>query len=172
MASISPKVYVPIAPANAKIIDAPIKIDIPSYPDKGTAYAGFSKSLFTGNQYRLNPQSPFDFNILWSPTASTSTTLLLSGDANSEHYITAIHISSWQNVTGNELTIVEAITGRTIFKCVLDGSIVGDNGIKHIVINPIVPIKLKDNRVTASVTSLVSAGSKIIFNIYGWQEAA
>jgi len=60
--------YVPISKVSPQNIEAPKKIDEPSYPDKGVSYAGYAKKFLGGGDYQLLKQYPYlqVFSATWA----------------------------------------------------------------------------------------------------------
>lgn len=158
--------YVPLIPLIDTEFIAPAKIDTPSYPDKGVAFANFSKTLLTQNSYKLNPQTPFDFNIdTVAAGGETSFTYNISPNVGKEHYITDIFIVAWPNAV-NRLSLLDPEDGRVFFIKLNDngGILFGYH------IHFTVPVKMKSNRVRLSLSAAATASDEYVLNIYGWSE--
>jgi hypothetical protein len=91
----SDKAYVPLN--QGKFEQAPKQIDEPQYPDQGVAFAGYSKKLLSGNDYKLYPQTRF--SIVDESTSITNTTIQntvhgdVTRDPTKKIYITSMQIA-------------------------------------------------------------------------------
>jgi len=52
-------VYTPISKVEPEQVQTPKQIDKPDYDDVGVSFKGYSKSLYSGNDFRLNPQRSY-----------------------------------------------------------------------------------------------------------------
>jgi len=158
--------YVPIAPTIPSEVAVPTKIDIPTYPDRGTSYAGYSKTLLGGNSYRLNPQEPFDLNFdTVAVGGETSFTYNLSSQTGKSHFITELFIIARPNAV-NRLTLSDPVSGKVFFYRVNDngGTIRGDY------LQFSVPIELKGAQMRLTLSAAAVASDEYVINVYGWSE--
>lgn len=146
-------------------VNAPQKIDEPSYPDAGTAYAGYSKTLQTGNQFRLNPQTTFDYNLNWTPGAGvTSGWTYLTSAQDKTHYVTSIVITPWPNSV-NSIEFREYQTGRRFYVQINDNFTIAPTAI-----NFGIPIKIQNGAIQFVLSAAAVASDQYAVNIYGWYE--
>lgn len=158
--------YVPLAPAPTSEVIAPTKIDIPTYPDKGVAFAGFSKTLLGQNSYKLNPQEPFDFNIdTVCAGGETGFNYTISTHTGKTHYVTDLFIVAWPNSV-NRITLSDPENGKVFFYKL------NDNGAQLIgyYVHFSAPIELKNNRMRLGLSAAAAATDEYVINIYGWSE--
>lgn len=91
-------VFTPLnTPPSGDQVNAPSKIEEPQYPDVGVAYAGYSKTPLSSNQFRLNPQTPW--HLVLSGTALVGLTdYAIDGTpdlpADKDLYLTAIQLNT------------------------------------------------------------------------------
>lgn len=86
--------FVPIAPVKPEQAqEAPTKIDTPQYPDAGVNYANYSKSVFSGNTYRLNKQEPMNFYYLAGPILGVSNYTTGFPKEGKKVYITSMQLT-------------------------------------------------------------------------------
>lgn len=168
---VSYKVYKPATQANDVIINAPKEIDKPEYPDKGINYAGFSKTLLSGNNYQLNPQIPADININYSFVgAELAFDLNRVNQESKDFYCTKVHLTYKNN--GSAVAINDDIRIRA-----------GSNGYIFLVFaeNPAayweldikftIPIFIpKGSGLRFSFTRARAANEFLCANFYGWEE--
>lgn len=144
---------------------APQKIEEPSYPDIGTAYAGYSKSLMSGNQFKLNPQNTFDYNLNWTPGVGiVSGWAYLTEAHDKSHYITSIVITPWPNSV-NSIEFREYETARRFYVQINDNFTIPVTAI-----NFGIPIKIQNGAVQFVLSAPAVASDQYAINIYGWYE--
>jgi len=167
MKSTNQVVYKPLTKPDNKVVNAPTKIEEPSYPDKGTAYAGFSKKLMSQNTYRLDPQEQFDQNgISIFPAGTTTTSISITNDSSKNLYITRIIMFTLFGAI-NRVNIGDTSNGKIFLAAGINTSTSWimqsfDFGI---------PIKINSNSITMQLNAGAVAGDTIILNTYGWAEA-
>jgi hypothetical protein len=164
--------YVPLAPAPQNDIQAPTKIDIPSYPDKGVAYAGFSKTIFSGNSYQLNPQSLVDFNSSANFLGGESG-VSIAMDATKDFYCSKIVLMSWHPGASANIDTINVRSGSTDNKLILhEMSVFTTAGFTNMVnLDFNVPLLFqKGQSIVVNYSRARDAGDKIVINLYGWLE--
>jgi len=164
----SPIVYVPAIKTTEKVINAPTNIDKPDYPDIGVAYAGYSKTLLSGNQYRLNPQAPYDqTNIINYLGASTLTTITnLTG--GKDLYCTKIIMYLFRVGGGIGGSYVNIGDGTVVRVSVMENPAVATEGF---ILDFPTPIKFsKDNNFLVAYSTARAAGDRLLINFIGWIE--
>lgn len=163
---VSKSIGVAYTPTSSEIPTlAPQKIETPSYPDEGVAYAGYSKTLMAGNQYKLNPQVKFDYNLHWTPGAgTTSGWSWLSNAQDKNHYISAIVITPWPNSV-NSIEFREYQTGRRVYVQINDNFTIPVTAV-----NFTIPIKIKNGAIQFVLSAPAVASDEYAINIYGWYE--
>lgn len=160
--------YVPIAPAPNEQVKAPEKIEEPQYPDKGVSYGGYSKTLFTGNQYRLDKQdAAYNGGAAVFAGGEAGATISHPGGGTKNFYCTnLVFMTQKAGVIAN----VDNITIR-------DGSL-NKMILKELVINNTllnfhftVPLLFtKGNSLVINYTNARAAGDIVAINFYGWVE--
>jgi len=163
MAEKNPVAYVPITETPQNPIQAPTKIDVPNYPDKGTAYAGFSKTLISGNNYKLNPQTPFDSNVATIYAAgNTTSTITLVEDTTADCYITTIVI--YANMAAQTVCrLQDPANGRIYWRGLLT------NTVRPTQFTLSAPLKTS-YRAQFVMSTPAAGGEEVAINIYGWAE--
>lgn len=153
------------------IINAPKEIDKPDYPDRGISYAGFSKTLRSGNNYELNPQTQEDLNFNWTFGAGdTATAVTRINQDTKDFYCTDIFINYKNNAAvvavGDLMYIRFGAAGKIYF--------VGNEPSDpywDMAIHLTAPIKIpKGDRIYFTYTRARIAGEVICGNMYGWEE--
>jgi hypothetical protein len=145
------------------ISQVPQKIETPSYPDKGVAYAGYSKTYLAEGQYRLNPQRKLDIsNYIIFPVAGNAFTNTTSVKASTEaYYITNMHLSF--KATAED--IIEITYGGKILWI-----IVIPIGISNHVLKLDVPVKIEGNVLRFGYYNGYAINDIAALNFYGWIE--
>jgi len=157
--------YKPLEPFKSASAQAPLKIDIPNYPDAGVSYAGYSKKIFSNEIFKLNKQTPFDFNFDWLPAAGVTTTNFILSQSTDKHYLTDMFITCWPNSV-NKLKLQDGVVGRTVF-WILNQNI---SSIQSYNVHFTVPIQLTNNMLTAVLSAPAVATDEYVVNFYGWSE--
>lgn len=174
---VSYKVYKPTSNDIPVNIETPREIDKPDYPDIGVKYAGYSKTLISKNNYRLNPQTP------WSYTQKTGTlapgTTIINYLANPPEgkklYITGLQMGcSVSAIDANTYFKIDSTTGTnvTLFQIALLRSewasytfnppLVVDLGVRpNVVVGEGVAVTIASAGVTINQCS---------YNLQGWIE--
>jgi hypothetical protein len=161
--------YVPLAPVEKSQVQAPEKIEEPQYPDKGVAYGGFSKTLFTGNQYRLSKQDYIDSNVSSTFTGGeTGVAITNPGGGTKDFYCSKIIITSQKagaiaNV--DEISVRDGLNNRRLL-------------LRELTINNVlldfdfvVPLFFsKNNPIYVTYSAARVAGDILAVNLYGWIE--
>lgn len=168
-----PKAFIPISKDLPTISNsnAPSKIDTPNYPDKGVAFAGFSKTLISGNEFKLNPQDEHDINM--SGTLAGGETLLNTGviSATKDYYVTDMILDHYRvGVVGNtyEISIKD---GNDAVRVLLRELHFSDLMTLPLVLHFSTPIKFsKGNACVIQFSNAAGAGDYILINLYGWLE--
>lgn len=164
-------VYKPVSLDPISNINAPKEIDKPDYPDKGIAYAGYSKTLLSGNNYQLNPQIPADININWTFVGGE-----LAFDLNrvnqetKDFYCTKVHITYKNNgsaVALNDDIRIRAGSSGYIFLVFAENSA----AYWELDLEFNVPIFVpKGSGLRFSFTRARAANEFLCANFYGWEE--
>lgn len=155
------KVYVPYTSTPKPEIPTE---QVPTYPDKGISYAGYSKTLVGQGRYQLNPQTPFDTNIISTPAAGT--TLInfnLSPSTDKDHYITDLFFIGLPSAF-TTISLADYATGKIFFSTL--NNMFTPNGFY---VHFSVPIKVS-SRVLLTLYAPSVAGDQYVTNIYGWYE--
>jgi hypothetical protein len=161
--------YVPLS-SSIQTPSAPTKIDTPDYPDAGTAYAGYSKTLISGNQYKLNPQNEDDrTHLITFAGGETSHNLTNPLLGSKDYYVRKILIY-WRS---NGLIIPEpylTISDGTMVRLVVVLEKQAGNSYVYDIDLPI-PLKFsKDNYIRFTYSIGLQAGDRLIANFFGWNE--
>jgi len=164
--------FKPLSKVTPNLVEAPKKIDEPSYPDAGISYGGYSKKLFSGNTFQLSKQEQIDLNI--TTTFSAGATSMFTERPNIEtkdFYCTCIIISG-NNVglvsSTATITIRDGVSGttRVIFMEPVPSE---QNWTK--IFNFDIPLKFsKGKAIQVAYSSARTAGDFLAFNAYGWEE--
>lgn len=164
-------VYTPVSLDSISNINAPKEIDKPDYPDKGIAYAGYSKTLISGNQFQLNPQIQADLNFNWTFAAGdTATAVTRINQDTKDFYCTDIFINYKNNgaVVGisNLMYIRFASAGQVYFVGCEPTAAYWELSLHFDT-----PIKIpKGDRIYFTYDRARIAGEVICGNMYGWEE--
>lgn len=86
--------YVPITQVKENQVNAPTKIEEPQYPDKGVSYAGYSKTTLSGNQFILNPQTPWFYVLVRPSFIGIESHPLPYPEAGKKLYISSMQINT------------------------------------------------------------------------------
>lgn len=171
----SKKIGVAYVPTSSDIPAlAPQKIEEPSYPDVGTAYAGYSKALMSGNQFKLNPQTPVDWNITntWGAGSTGGSFTGPSGvlQDGKDFYVTKIIIG---NYNGGAVANIDTITlsSGSSAKLVLRELQPSLTGNFLLDLDFLTPIKFdKGQGIGITYSNARAAGDFLVLNMYGWAE--
>lgn len=155
-------------------IEAPQKIDTPQYPDAGISYAGFSKTLYAGNIFRLNPQQPIDWNITQTWGAGSTgaqffgpTGILTEGK---DFYVNKIIIGNYkQAAVGNNdtITLASGSDAKLVLR-ELQPTLIANFLLDF---NFETPLKFKKgNTIVVQYSAARGAGDFLVLNMYGWAE--
>lgn len=169
--------YVPVSQVKENQVAAPTKIDTPSYPDRGVAYAGYSKTPLSGNQFILNPQTPWTFTQFITSFVGVQVHTLGYPDKGKTLYIKSLQIgTSISAVDANShITLFDypkgGVTPKTLFKMGLLRS-------EHINFTFDVPLKVEgyydSSSIPSGLTLYVSSGAAtlntVVINMQGWIE--
>jgi hypothetical protein len=166
-------VYKPVSLDPVTNINAPKEIDKPDYPDKGIAYAGYSKTNLGNSQYRLNPQNTF---------RSTGTKMFIGGELTSDVsfnnektiYIKKITFSYHRaaaHAFGSPWIILEVLENGSAGEDILVLLEPQPAGRHYFDYDFEIPIKIPINGGIRFYFSLARAASEYLyFNFYGWEE--
>jgi hypothetical protein len=161
--------YVPIAPVEKAQVQAPEKIEEPQYPDKGVSYGGYSKTLFTGNQYRLSKQDYVDNNTSITFAAlATGVSITNPGGGNKDFYCNKMIITSQKSGAIANIDEVSVRDGLNNIRLRLR-----ELTINNVLLNFdfVVPLFFsKSNPITVVYTQARAAGDILAVNLFGWIE--
>lgn len=150
------------------IKETEINIDKPDYPDQGISFAGYSKSLYAANQYRLNPQFFKNYNIL-NPADGSAVQIVVEN--NKKFYLKKIilTLTSTAGGVGRATLLVYEKTGVSVLLRLASSASVADERItKDWDFD--VPIPLDDSfYYMYSGNGSVAAGT-VFLNFIGWVE--
>jgi len=167
MAKNKETVYVPTAPVSKEQAQAPTKIDTPDYPDKGVGFANYSKTLISGNNFKLNPQIPFDYNVTWTPAGGvTNVTLNLTQSNQNVHYLKKILISHY-TINSMIITLSDPLNGRVFLLFRYNNSAFSDRTINF---DFDIPLKIETNQIQVTLSAGAVLGDEFNINIYGYSE--
>lgn len=161
--------YVPTSSGNfAKEIIAPTKIDTPNYPDQGIAFAGFSKTLYSGNEYRLNPQSEDDQSFLFHYVAPTGLSTIPNPWGGKDFYCTKIILQTYvagAMIAGDYVIVADG----SVTRCAMFEDPLRPINTYNLDFNT--PLKFtKGNNIQIVYTGDRAAGDYTILNLFGWTE--
>lgn len=170
-------VYSPIGEIPTQILQTPQKIDIPQYPDVGISFAGYSKSLYSGNIYKLNPQDRYIKHgvCIWGAgiTAFYFDNLQYG---KKDVYITDIiiynHPINWGSLDYFSVQYGDGTTNETVYRFPPQLWTDGINPIAKIDTKFTIALKIPKTalRIYIVASSAPGNGSLTIFNFYGWAE--
>jgi len=162
--------YKPLIPVNIKDVQAPTKIDTPDYPDKGTTYAGYSKTLYSGNTYQLNPQTQEDLTYTVTCTGGETQHTLANPFLNDKNfYVTKILLYVYRapgvRIGGQRIRIGDSNIIRVTLmeNVVLDYDAYDLNFDQALFFN-------KTNNVVLDYSTSRTAGDVFVINLVGWTE--
>lgn len=153
------------------VIEAPKEIDKPNYPDKGISYAGFSKSLYSGNEFKLNPQIEADINffVTWL-FGETNLDLNRVNQSTKDFYLKRLYFNHHNNgaVTGSVCSITfKAGAGGTTFLSMQENPATFATYDIEFPIPIKIPVGLPIN---ISFSRARAANESSGINFYGWEE--
>ena len=151
------KAYVPIS---SKFDKNTLNPQVPPYPDKGVAYAKYSKTEIAKGEYKLIPQTPFDANI-YGTIAGVGASLY-SFSETGDHFITDIVISA--SVTS--ITRFVLVIGRNICNFYAPAG----TTTEHFRFTVPLPIYQSNSAIVLYNTPNGAALDTVAINIYGWVE--
>jgi len=161
-------VYVPPSIISKTQIEAPTKIDTPQYPDAGVDFGGYSKTIYSGNTYRLNAQNVTDINISHTFTgASFGLSILRANKDKKNFYCTKINISRYRAgaiVGSSFLSVYDGVSGR-----ILMHSIEPTGAFWSIDLDFKVPLRF-DTDISVSTSTAFAINDSLCLNFYGWEE--
>lgn len=161
--------FKPLTPVKAQDVQAPTKIDTPDYPDKGTTYAGYSKTLYSGNTYQLNPQSQEDVSYGASYAGGETQTGLSNPFLNvKDFYVTKIILGIYHTgalIGGATTTISD---GNNVRIRVMEDASVSTDNYDLDFLTPLV--FKKENNIILSFSNARNAGDIISITFIGWTE--
>jgi hypothetical protein len=166
--------YKPLNNVDLSKVEVPTKIDIPNYPDVGIRYEGYSKTIYSGNTFRLNPQEVAEGSINATYAAGNLGFSILgsSGGLNSakDLYVTKLII---QNYTTGVVATTDTVTlfSGTVVKLRIRELQPSGNGNFFLNFDFAVPIKFNKNvAITYTFSRGRTAGDFTVLSIFGWQE--
>ena len=156
-------VYKPVSLPDQADINAPKEIDKPEYDDVGVSYKNYSKVPLGNNQYKLNPQQPFDSNHMTTfAGGETGVNYTLGSATDKTYFITDMYISAWPNSVNN---LRFADSSRVFYYQINDNFT-----IPVVAVHFTIPIKLSSNIVTMTLSAAAVASDAYAVNFYGWYE--
>jgi hypothetical protein len=141
---------------------------ISNYEDPGTEFKGYSRSLLSNNQYKLNPQEEADINISTTYAGGELSTNINNNTLLSKtFYCTDIIMSAiTSHLVGS--TDIITINDRSTLRLVLSEVATQNNVLQF---HFTVPIKFtKGGYFNVSYNTARSANDHLSFNAYGWFE--
>jgi len=156
--------FVPLNNITSKNVEAPKKIDEPSYPDQGVSFAGYAKKLISQGNYQLLKQYSYKKIANFTFIASAAGLTLSSEQQNgNDIYIDSIVMSAYSD------TDIHVIL-RQFGSNELLGTLAVKAGMNNS-INTKLSAPIKIDSVSYEVIPSAAFTGKIIVNIYGWYEA-
>jgi hypothetical protein len=143
---------------------------IPSYEDVGIKYQGFSKTLITDNQYKLNRQTRRYYELtMGAGTAAGDHTInrsLIVPGSTGKFYCSTIHIDCSTNVSPTLIKIFDGVTNsyRSVFA-------VGTNEV-HFDVNPRDSFGVfNGDTIIINISDQINPiGGFLSVAFYGWEE--
>jgi len=164
-------VYTPVSLDPISNINAPKEIDKPDYPDKGISYAGYSKTLISGNQYQLNPQEQKDFTFSnrWNAGDKTANCERESRYTK-DFYCTKIILCELNTAAlWASTSKISICDGNSIRVMIIEPN---QSGIPwNLSIDFDIPLKFTKGNTIKLIHSVGrAAGDEWVLNLYGWEE--
>lgn len=167
------KAFVPISKDLPTISNsnAPSKIDTPNYPDKGVSFAGFSKTLISGNEFKLNPQDELDINLSGNFVGGETQASTNVFSITKDYYVTDAIIDNYRAGLVGQTYEISIKDGNDAVRILLRELHLCSSSAAHLVLHFSVPIKFsKGNQCILSFSNARGAGDYILINFYGWLE--